>query len=419
VKRYLICFALVSLQVAVAHADGPPGSTAVVVEKKKDDFVHYYGLGFDFTASDTSGLNAVGHNYSNSLAFYFEPTWRFGAKFFKNTWAKTLTLSGRFVVTQALSGLDEAGFSGDTNLKGPQGTCANITPSAQGGQVYVDSSFSYCNPAGANRRVDYGDIWLTLKAPRIYTIPKVDIAINPSIRLVLPSSLESQFQTLQAAITPVLGASRSFWKDRIQLSYSFGVTKYIQKYTTAQYVASATSQGGTQGSNPYDGITPTLTLPNFLSDPAYQSSSGGYNTNYSLLQYIDGTINFTDKLTFEVLYIIIDNHGYGRGGCVDNTAAGNVNTCTTGDTVAANSGSSLNRPGNHATQVFWVTLNYQALDWLSAYLALITASPMQNPDSTYRQGIWSSDYNAFTTVSAGATVTLDKLATYVRGRLEK
>ena len=78
-KRYLIGFALASGIVGMASAalaQTPPVPAGTVTSQaKKDEKVPYYGLTFDFTAGDGTGLNSVGENYRNDLVFYFEPTW--------------------------------------------------------------------------------------------------------------------------------------------------------------------------------------------------------------------------------------------------------------------------------------------------------------------------------------------------------
>ena len=56
-----------------------------------------------------------------------------------------------------------------------------------------------------------------------------------------------------------------------------------------------------------------------------------------------------------------------------------------------------------------LAVSYQALDWLGISLAWINWAPMQKLDSSYRQGIISTDYDAFTTIQLGATITIDKL----------
>ena len=135
-KRVLIGFAVLTTFLAgsVAQAQLRPGTDADASLHAKDEQVPYYGFSFDFTMADGSGLNSVGENYRNDLAFYFEPSWNVGARFLKNSVLKTLSVGLRFAVTQNLSGTDEANFSGTSNAS-PQGTCSNITPSTQGGVV--------------------------------------------------------------------------------------------------------------------------------------------------------------------------------------------------------------------------------------------------------------------------------------------
>src|SRR6185503_6339203 len=141
-------------------------------------------------------------------------------------------LAARFVVTANLSGTDESAFGGNTHAT-PQGTCSNITPTSNGG-VVDPGSVGYCNPATSNRRADYSDFWLTLRAPALYkySIPEYSFAINPSVRGIFPSSMESRYATLIASVTPSLGMSHTFWKGRLHAGFSFGVTKNFHRQST-------------------------------------------------------------------------------------------------------------------------------------------------------------------------------------------
>jgi hypothetical protein len=368
----------------------------------------FYGFSFDFTMADQTGLNAVGQNYRNDLAFYFEPTWNFGRMYLSKTPFKNMHLAARFIVTQNLAGVDESNFTGNINAAGPQGTCSNILPSANGG-VVDPTMVQYCNPVGADRRTDYGDLWLTLRAPGVYKIPKIEVAINPSIRFIAPTSVQSRFSGLQTAITGFLGLGRSFWKSRIRLGYSLGFTKNFHSQTTTAYKGGNTTAEGatTQGGNPYDGISSGLS--NFYSDPTRTGPLGGPNTNFTVMNIISGGVQFHEKVSFDLLYFTINGFAY------DQTCQVQVNgvtedICANGNAVAAASGSTLNRPGKRDSQVLWASLNYSPLDWLTLTLAWINFAPMQNPNSTYRQGIFSADYNSFSSLSLGATVSLDTFA---------
>ncbi len=416
-RKYVIGFAIFTgvfggeqFALADGPGDGAPRgkATGVIgsVEAQKNEKVPFYGFSFDFTVADSSGLNAVGENYRNDLNFYFEPTWNVGARFLHHTAFKTLQIAGRFAVTQNLSGTDEANFGSQSN-QGPEGTCGNPSISTQGG-VLNPGTVSYCHPVSNNRRADYSDVWLTIRAPKIYTIPKLELNLNPSLRFIFPSSLESRFQTLLFAFSASISANRTFWKDRIGIGAGFGVSKNFHSKSTPQYSSGDNSAtGAPNGGNYYDGDIGTG-ISNFYADPTRVSVVGGYNVNYSLLGTFTGVVKFNDKWSFDVLYYLIGAFPYGHS-CSATVGGVTTDTCANGDAVAANSGATVFRPGNHDTQVFWATLAYQPLDYLGIALAWINWAPLQNKDSSYRQGIISTNYDAYTTVQLGITLSTDKL----------
>ncbi len=246
--------------------------------------------------------------------------------------------------------------------------------------------------------------------PKVYTIPKVGIFLSPSIRFIFPTSLESRFSTLIMGTTTSLSIGRAFWKDRISLGVGAGISKNFHQSSTAQVSGSSGAgvQGSTQGGN-YADLAASNGISNFYADPSRLNNISGYNVNYAGIGSFTGAVHFTDKLSFDILYLIIANVPYNHSCTVNVPMVGMYNTCTSGNAVAANSGTTVDRPGNHDVQVFWATLAYQPLDWLGVSLAWINWAPLLNPNSTYRQGIISTDYNSFTTVQLGVTVTLDKL----------
>jgi hypothetical protein len=385
---------------------GAPNTGAVTTVEAANGKPRFYGFTFDLTTADGSGLNSAGHNYRNDFVWYFEPTWNVGQLYLRGTRWKSLRLMGRFAVTANASGTDEANFSGHSNAS-PPGTCPGTTINDNG--TLNPGSVGYCNPTPNTRRADYSDLWLTLRAPRLYTIPKINVYLNPAFRVILPTSLQSQYQTLVMALTPSLAAGRTFWRDKIRVGYGFGFTKNFHRYTSPQLTPQSGGTATTAGGNFSDGAY-GAGLSNFYLDPSRDGTIGGYNVSYSLSHTISGGIQINDKWSIDVLYVIIDSFTYGHTCDASNVVAGGVavDTCATGSAVAGNSGSKIT---NHRdSQVFWATLAYQPLDWLGLTLAWINWAPMQKLDSSYRQGIISTDYNAFTTIQLGATITVDKLA---------
>jgi len=150
----------------------------------------------------------------------------------------------------------------------------------------------------------------------------------------------------------------------------------------------------------------------FAPEARRDGTIGGYNINYSVSHTISGGIQLSDKWSIDVLYVIIDSFTYDHTCATSNVAVAGAqyDTCSAGDRVAADSGASLARPSHRDSQVFWATLGYQPLDWLGLSLAWINWAPLQRLDSSYRQGIISTNYDAFTTIQLAATITVDKLA---------
>ena len=393
---------------AVAQTSG------LLVDENKRETPKFGGFHFDLGIYDGSNLNNVGHNYSNALSFYFEPSWDVGRAFsaLRNGPLKNMQITGRFVLTAGLAGTEDGYFSGNTTSS-PQGTCGNPGVSTNGG-VVDPGSVAYCNPSSAHRRADYSDTWLTLRLPSVYKIPKALISISPALRFIFPSSAESQYQTLLVSITPSLGLSRSFWKGHIRVGFSFGVNKSFHKDATAHYTGGDNGTASTQGGNAYDGGTGSG-LSNFYADPSRQATVGGLNTNFSLLSVVSTGLQFNDKWSADLLYIVSNNYPYGQG-CTATTQGQDVNLCANGSAVAGQSNSQLWRPGRRDYQTFWASVTYQPFQWIGFSLSWINSAPLWKPDSTYRQGFISTDYNAFTTISFGTSISIDHVVSALQGR---
>ncbi len=400
-----------------AVAQSPASGTTATVEKKGDEKPPLGGLSFDFYFGDSSNLNNIGHKYQNDMFFYFLPSWSIGERFLPNTRFKNMYLSSRFSVTRELAGIDEGSFTGNI-AAGPQGTCSNITPTTNGGLV-PPGQVGNCNPAQGERRTDYSDIWLDFGIPKIYTIPKVGININPSFRVVLPASQQSRFQSLVMTLRPGFSLSRSFWNSHITLSYGLAFAKNFHQRTSTEYTL-AGGQAQAQGGNPYDGVNGSG-LSNFFVDPSRQATEGGLNVSHSLINLISlrGTW-LNDKVYASLLYILSSGWTYSpSGGCIMNVpGVGPTDVCANGAAVAGNSNSEI-RAGRHDSQVFWASVGYHPLDWLGIDLSLITASPLTYANTSPRQPFISTNYDALTTINLGASVTIDKLAYAIKNRVKR
>jgi hypothetical protein len=365
------------------------------------------GFDAELTLSDSSGLNTVGENYRNELSLYFEPRWAAGRKLFHGQGVLgKLSLSGRFVLTRALSGTGDESF-GSSVSSGPLTPCSPVIPSANGG-VIDPTQVQRCRPQAADRRTDYSDVWLTAGLPRFATIPRTAIDVSASLRVALPTSLQSRFQTLRLGLTGTGGLSRAFLDGKLRLSYTLGLSENFHAFSTPGLDPGPGGPAGDVGGNPGGGLSGTG-ISNLYADPT-RVGQGGYNTSYSLANSLSAHYELNDRWSADVLYLWSDGFTYSHRCVVDAGAGLVVDSCQTGAAVAGASGSSVESRGHKRGQVFWVTASYSYRPWLNLSLAWVTWAPREKPDTSYRQPFVSVDYNSFTSVMLSATTSLEELA---------
>lgn len=390
---------------APAFAQAPPVGA---VEGQNEKPLRFYGFAMDFSVYDSSGLN--GTYYTNTLDFYFLPNWQVGRLLLKGTRFERLILGGRFVLSRPLSGFDEGYFNQYSDL-GPAKQCANLQTSTQGGIVDVNQ-VGRCD-VPSNYRWDYGDIVLSLIAPRVYTIPVLGININPGIVGTIPASAQSRYQTLRFALGGTLGLNRGFL-GRLNARYTFGFTKLFQQYTTPRASEDgAPLQNGFVAANynlsqSFDASLVDATT-DIRTNPYFFSTVGGRNPNFGLSHIFGLDITATEALSFSVMYILRQSFPYTVPCVVDYANLDGINVCENGSVVAAKSGSDITLNPQRVSQIFWVSAGYQINDWLNVSASLVTASPQKAPDNSYRQPFLYLNANGFSSVSLGASVSIDHI----------
>jgi hypothetical protein len=364
------------------------------------------GFDIDLTLSDSSGLNAVGENYRNELSMYFEPRFALGKRLFRDSkvWSK-LSLSGRFVLTRALTGTSDEGFGSSVNA-GPLVPCSHPTPSADGG-IIDPNQVARCHPQANSRRFDYSDVWLNIGLPRFARIPRVDVDVSTSLRFVLPASAESRFSTLRLGMSGSLGFSKAFLHDKLRIGYNFGASKNFHRYSTPVIDTDASGVAAEQGGNSGSPISGSG-LSNFYADPS-RAATGVFATSYSFSNGLSAHYTVSSKWDADLLYLWTDGFTYPHS-CGYDLPVGSVDTCRTGGVVAGNSGTSIDSVGHRRAQVLWATVNYNFRPWMQFSLAWVNWAPREKPDSSYRQPFYSADYNAFSSVILSATTSLEEVA---------
>ncbi len=379
-------------------------SDQAVVKAAEESEEEVGAFGLNVSISDGTGLNRVGQNYRNDLSLLFSPTWKIGRQVFRGseTWKK-LVLSGRFMTSRALAGTDPSSFSSVSS--GPVVPCSNPTP-RDGGRI-DPGDIKRCNPEPGSRRLDYSDVTLAASLPRFATVTPLGLALSATARVTLPISAQSRFQTLRLGVGGTGSVSRTVWGDRLRLGYSLGASKNFHEYTTAGLDDPQGFRARETGSNPNSGLA-GVGISNLYADPTRVGASG-FNVSYSFSNSVNADLSLAERWSLDATYSWTDGFTYGHE-CVANVSGYVVDTCDSGDAVASNSGSKLRRRGHRKGQVFSVTASYALRDWMDLSLAWSTWAPRLKPDSSFRQGFISTDYNAFTTIFLSTTISVEELA---------
>jgi hypothetical protein len=316
-----------------------------------------------------------------------------------------LTIAGRFVAYRALSGTSEGSFGSRANA-GPLRPCSDLTPSDNGG-VVDPTSVERCNPAANDRRLDYSDFIISANLPKVARVESLGLDLSTGLRVTLPASAQSRYATLRFGLGGSLGVSRGFFNNRLRLGYSLGLTKFVHGSTTAGLSPRDGVDADEAGSNPSSGVS-GVGISNLYADPSRLGGSG-FLTSFSFLNGLTASVPLGKKWSSELGYSWTDGFTYAHR-CVVDVAGQTVDTCKTGAAVAAQSGSSVEGRGHRRGQIFMASVNYQYRPWLGFSMTYLTWSPREKPDTSYRQGFISTDYNAFTSLLVGATISLEELA---------
>jgi hypothetical protein len=401
----------------------PPGQEAESAVVKKPPF---YGLGFEVSVWNSSGLWFGGGAYRNEFGFLLQPNWSIGRTFIGKGPLRTMNLSARFFFNAPVAGFDDSYQTGDAPAWSEQQPCAlNVDTTLR------QQDLPRCPWGRGARRADYSDLQLTLTNPRIYTVPTLKVHLDPSLVVVLPTSAQSRLQTLVMQFTPQLGVGREFVNNRIAVAYTYGLGLPIFRYATGEIYTG----GGGSAALPYDQNVLNFGESNFYSDPGRASllcfrGERCRNPTLSSQHTIRGTVSFNDDISLTVIYRVSSSYFLNPSGClevVDGTGA-SMQVCpnTTPDYFKDR------QPGSYwvDNQLFWAMLSWQVRSWVGLSLSYITASPLwqyarsepamgslseaeaQNarPLRSYRQGLFSFDANAFTSINLGVDFSIEALA---------
>jgi len=399
---------------ASAQMAPPVPATPASAAPTPDAPPRFKGFSLDYSVSDSTGLNAV--NYNNSLSQLFEPKWSLGKVLFPSTSRfSKLAIAARLPLNYTFAGYDPAALASNSDHGTPV-PCSNLTPSSNG---TVDPNQVQRCTYNNTYRPTLGDLTVAISNPGLFTIPGIDVKVNPGLRVTIPLSYESRYATMNFAVQGSLGVGRTFFDKKLSVGYSFGATKYSYQYTAAtiQTQAPEATDGFIAGGYHMSDINDATA--SFYSDPGRAGSGAALNSSFAFSHGLTVGYNFSEKLNLSLLYMISNSFAYEASGCGTGSYGGvQTDPCANAEAVAHASRGTANGTltsgwsdsvGGRAhrdSQIFSASLSYQFTDWVGVSASWATFSPLRYADNSFRQPFVSTNYDSFSSLSVGATFSM-------------
>jgi len=354
--------------------------------------------------TDRSGVNFEPESYQNTLTAGFGVRWAAGEVLWQGSYFEPLSISLSLDAIGEITGYGgqfrtdgaDAGGGEPTTL----GRTRNVTPPdpdcyRADGQV-LDAS--RCFPRtleGAPKRLEYSDLTLTAAHDRLYRIPEAEVDISANTQFLFPTSLRSRNSDLRLRTAVGFGLSRTFFNDRLGLSYGFSFTKNFYRFETRTVA---------------DRDDPIEFNGQDISLAENAGENNSLNTSFAITNSFGLSYSFPHDLAAATSYALTDTwtHDLSDGeSCMFEFAPGQFeNVCdNTAEIGDIDEGRALK-----VNQVFTAGVSWAAREWLSLALGMTSASPLRKPDSRdLNNPFVHGNRNGYTTVSLGAIVTLDKL----------
>lgn len=324
--------------------------------------------GFDFGLQvwESTGVVTATEAYLNQVALVFEPSYRIGAKQFAGTWAEGLTLSGRLLWTNELSGNDPT-FRG---------------PSFAGAALFADPpSSAAIFPAnvprgtdGLSRESSLSDLWIGAFHGEIAKVPWIAADVQAGLRLTLPTSDNSLNTGLIVAPSAYVGLARAI--GPVTIGYGARFTKYVQRWKTPLIEG----DGG-------------AVLVNGQEIEPWRPPSTGYrNWDWGATQLVTADVELPANLSLSAMYAVANNWSYPFESCgVEGVSEADV--CADGAALGE-----VRRPGRSTAGWFSAELDWAPRPWLSLGLGLWTAQPVRLPDGSFANPFFRATRENFTTL---------------------
>ena len=370
--------------------------TSVEVKKdageKKSEKPHWYGFSLNLGLGSNHVLNVEPENANWSTSYSIRTGWKLGKMLFnENKNLKPLSLSASFSFSNEIMGNDpryRSQYFNDSDLY-----TRNISYLGVNDSILSRSEAAKLDRvvSGAERRLDYSDINITLAHGSLFTIPGAKIDVSGSMGFLIPLSLTSRNVGLNTKWDTSLNFSRTFKVGGRDLSLSYGLTftYYFYKYKTA--------------------------LVNHLSEPVIingipvdtiENESIARNNEFGFTNMVSVDYSPIKKLGLSVGYGMLTLRSYQFDNCMYTTPSGEViNVCDSTNDVR---GYDPGGRGRRDYQMFSAGATYSVLDYLTLGLSLTTFTPQRKANTEdYQQPFLSFDRNNYSSIMFNVSYSVD------------
>lgn len=343
--------------------------------------MRFHGLDLGLTSYLSSGVYFAPESYTLTMTFWLEPSWRFGAKFFKDTWFEGLSLAARLPIELELTGSDGR-FRGTAYTSGSffnsQEGLAQLAPQVG----LVDGT--------ARTPVLLGDLWLSLIQGKTLTIPGVGVTLANSLRLALPTSQASR------NTGSLGGLSLGFIFDKglgpVHLTYVFRPAKYFYSRAVAE-------QTGATDTAVINGRTETLWRP---------PSTGVANPSFGFINGLSASVELPQGFSISSSYFLFNIMPFPLG------------DCAVQGVPQANCSEQPKFGGSQWRNDHWFLAS---VDWtkgpVSLSLGLSTYRPVNQLDGKLTQPFFESSRNNTTTLYLSFSTSAEQLVDSLAPREKK
>ena len=362
------------------------------VGEKKSEKPKWYGFSLNLGLGSNHVLNAESENVNWATSYSIRTGWKLGKMLFNdNKQLKPLTLSASFSFSNEIMGNDpryRSQFFNDSDLYTKNLSYLGVSDTilSRSEAESLDRRVS-----GAERRLDYSDINITLAHGSLFTIPGAKIDVSGSMGFLIPLSLTSRNVGLNTKWDTSLNFSRTFKVGGRDLSLSYGLTftYYFYKYKTALV---------NHMNEPV--------LVNGIPSETIENESVSRNNEFGFTNMIGIDYSPMKKMGLSAGYGLLTLRSFQLDNCLYTTPSGEViDVCASTNDVR---GYDPGGRGRRDYQMFTAGVTYKALDYLTFGLTLNTFTPQRKANTEdFQQPFLSFDRNNYSSLMFNISYSVD------------